>query len=48
MQVTVALKVSPSYQATADPGSAASVQDTALLRFSPAAFSTSANNLPCQ
>ncbi len=48
VQVTVALKVSPSYSATPDPGAAASVEDTALLRFSPAAFSTSANNLPCQ
>ena len=48
VQVTVALKVSPGHPGTADPGAAASVQDTALLRFSPAAFSTSANNLPCQ
>ncbi len=48
VQVTVALKVSPSSTGTPDPGAAASVQDTALLRFSPAAFSTSANNLPCQ
>ena len=48
VQVTVALTVSPSRQETTDPNSAASVQDTALLRFSPAAFSTSANNLPCQ
>ncbi|MGZ8665779.1 MAG: PilW family protein [Solirubrobacterales bacterium] len=48
VQVTVALKVSPSYPETPDPRAAASIQDTALLRFSPAAFSTSANNLPCQ
>jgi hypothetical protein len=48
VQVTVALKVSPGKPGTADPNAAASVQDTALLRFSPAAFSTSANNLPCQ
>ena len=48
VQVTVALKVSPSYSETPDPGAAASLQDTALLRFSPAAFSSSANNLPCQ
>ncbi len=48
VQVSVALTVSPSYPETPDPGAAASVQDTALLRFSPAAFSTSANNLPCQ
>jgi hypothetical protein len=48
VQVTVALKVSPSKPGTADPNAAASVQDTALLRFSPAAFSTNANNLPCQ
>jgi hypothetical protein len=48
VQVTVALKVSPGHPGTADPGAAASVQDTALLRFSPAALSTNANNLPCQ
>jgi hypothetical protein len=48
VQVTVGLKVSPSYVETPDPDAAASLQDTALLRFSPAAFSTSANNLPCQ
>jgi hypothetical protein len=40
--------VSPSSTPIADTNAAASVQDTALLRFSPAAFSTSANNLPCQ
>ncbi len=48
VQVSVALKVSPGQPETTDPNAAASVQDTALLRFSPAAFSTSANNLPCQ
>jgi prepilin-type N-terminal cleavage/methylation domain-containing protein len=48
VQVSVGFTVSPGSTQVVDPKAAASIQDTALLRFSPAAFSTSANNLPCQ
>jgi Tfp pilus assembly protein PilW len=49
VQVGVAFKAAPLTTPIAnDANAAAAVQDSALLRFSAATFSTSANNLPCQ
>ncbi len=49
VQVSVAFKAAPTTTPIAnDANAAAAVQDSALLRFTPATFSTSANNLPCQ
>jgi Prokaryotic N-terminal methylation motif len=48
VQVRVALTAAPREVSVADESTAVSVQDTALLRFSPAPYSESANNLPCQ
>ncbi len=49
VQVSVAFKAAPTTTPIAnDTNAAAAVQDSALLRFTPATFSTSANNLPCQ
>ncbi|MFN8161219.1 MAG: hypothetical protein U0R52_09300 [Solirubrobacterales bacterium] len=48
VQVSVAMTVAPSDAAVRDANAPISIRDSALLRFTPAAFSTSANNLPCQ
>ena len=49
VQVGVAFKAAPTTtQIANDTNAAAAIQDSALLRFSAATFSTSANNLPCQ
>lgn len=47
-QVDVAVKVSPPGRPVTDAGGAAIVQDSALLRFTPPSYSTSAVNLPCE
>lgn len=47
VQVSVGFTVAPEKTQVSDSKAAAPVQDTALLRFTSAAFSTSANNLPC-
>ena len=49
VQVSVAFKASPTTTPIAnDANAATAIQDSALLRFTPATFATSANNLPCQ
>ncbi len=48
VQVTVALKVAPPSATITDAKAAANVRDSALLRFTPPTFATSASNLPCE
>lgn len=48
VQVRVAFTAAPSVTSVADENTPVGVQDTALLRFSPAPYNESANNLPCQ
>lgn len=48
VQVDVAFTAAPTSTPVVDENGPAGVQDTALLRFSPAPYSESATNLPCQ
>lgn len=48
VQVGVAFTAAPSSTPVVDANGPTSVQDTALLRFSPAPYNESATNLPCQ
>ena len=48
VEVGVALTAGPQNTPITDTNAAANVADTALLRFSPAPYNTSAPNLPCQ
>jgi Tfp pilus assembly protein PilE len=48
VQVKVALNALPTYQPVNDPGSDASIEDSAVLRLTPPTFSESAPALPCQ
>lgn len=48
VQVDVAFKVAPAQTVSNDAGAAAPIQSSVLLRFTPANFETSAQNLPCQ
>jgi Tfp pilus assembly protein PilW len=48
VQVSVAFNVAPTKTQIVDPNAPTAIQDSALLRFSAATFSTSASNLPCQ
>ncbi len=47
-QVTVALTAAPPNTPITNPSAAANVQDSALLRFTPTSYNTSAADLPCQ
>jgi len=47
-KVNVAVKASPPGTTVADANGAATVQDSALLRFTPPVYSTTAANLPCE
>jgi Tfp pilus assembly protein PilW len=48
VQVSVAFKVAPTTTPIVDPNAPTAVEDSALLRFTPATFDTAANDLPCQ
>lgn len=48
VQVNIALKVSPTGSTVADAKAPGIVQDSALLRFTPPAYSTTALDLPCE
>lgn len=48
VEVKVALTAGPQNTPIEDTNAAANVTDSALLRFSPAPYNTSAPNLPCQ
>ncbi len=48
VEVGISLTAAPQSRPIEDPNAAANVSDSALLRFSPAPFNTSAPNLPCQ
>jgi type II secretory pathway pseudopilin PulG len=48
VQVDVAFTAAPTSTPVVDENGPAGVQDTALLRFSPAPYNESATNLPCQ
>ncbi len=48
VQVGVAFTAAPSSTPVVDENGPVGVQDTALLRFSPAPYNESATNLPCQ
>lgn len=47
-QVTVAFTASPPSMPITNPAAAANVQDSALLRFTPASYNSSTAELPCQ
>jgi Tfp pilus assembly protein PilE len=48
VKVGIALTAAPQSTPIADPNAAANITDSALLRFTPAAFDTTTNNLPCE
>lgn len=48
VKVGIAFTAAPQSTPIADPNAAASIADSALLRFTPAAFDTTAANLPCE
>ena len=48
VQVSVAFTAAPTSTPVVDENGPVGVQDTALLRFSPAPYNESATNLPCQ
>jgi Tfp pilus assembly protein PilV len=48
VEVNIAVKVSPTGSTVPDPKAPGIVQDSALLRFSPPAYSPTALNLPCE
>jgi hypothetical protein len=48
VKVGIAFTAAPQSTPIADPNAAANITDSALLRFTPAAFNTTAANLPCE
>lgn len=48
VKVGIAFTAAPQSTPIADPNAGASIADSALLRFTPAAFNTAAANLPCE
>lgn len=48
VHITVTLQVLPPGETVADPNASAEVQDSAYMRFSSPAYTTTAPNLPCE
>ena len=48
VKVGIAFTAAPQSTPIADPNAAANIADSALLRFTPAAFNTATANLPCE
>jgi Tfp pilus assembly protein PilW len=48
VQVSIAFQAAPGTTPISDSGAKTGIQDVALLRLTPPAYTSSANNLPCQ